>query len=70
MPDTLPHATLVELARRFLVAHLVADATGETIDECEDMYALAELAVAALPADVLDQARNDAASTVTYLANL
>jgi len=64
-PDALTY-----IARSVLVAHLVADATGESIEEVTRLDVLVELARTALPADVVAEAECDAAATVTYLANL
>lgn len=61
---------LAEIARRFLVSFLVAEQTGESIEEVTRLDLLAELARAALPANVVEEAEHDAASTAQHLANL
>jgi len=64
-PDALTY-----IARSILVAYLVAEQTGESIDEVTRLDVLVELARTALPADVVVECEHDAASTVAYLANL
>ena len=64
----------VDLAARVL-RHLVsmvlvAEATGESIEEVARLDVLVELARLALPADIVEEAERDAASTVRHLANL
>jgi hypothetical protein len=61
---------LTYIARSLLVAYLVAEATGEDIAEVTRLDILVELARAALPADVVEEAEHDAASTVRHLSDL
>ena len=69
LTDLAP-SLLAEVGRRFLVAYLVAEQTGEQIEEIERLDVLAELARAALPADVVAECEHDAAATAQHLAFL
>jgi hypothetical protein len=70
--QTTPSQTdaLAEIARRFLVSFLVAEQTGESIEEIARLDLLVELARAALPADVVVEAEHDAAATARHLSDL
>ena len=58
------------ILRHLLTSYLVAEQTGESVEEVTDLHVLVDLARLALPADVVAECEQDAASTVTYLANL
>lgn len=69
LTDLAP-SLLAEIARRLLTSYLVAEQTGESIEEVARLDVLVELARLALPADVVDECEHDAAATVRHLANL
>lgn len=66
----LAPSLLAEIARRLLTSCLVAEQTGESIEEVTRLDLLVELARAALPADVVAECEHDAASTVRHLSDL
>lgn len=67
---TLSAAYLEDIARRLLTSYLVAEATGESIEEVCRLDVLVEMARLALPADVVAEAERDAAATASHLAFL
>lgn len=66
----LKAAYLEDIARRLLTSYLVAEQTGEQIEEVCRLDLLVELARLALPADIVDECERDAASTVRHLTDL
>ena len=66
----LSAAYLEDIARRLLTSYLVAEATGESIEEVARLDLLVEQARLALPADVVEEAERDAAATVRHLSDL
>lgn len=61
---------LTYIARSLLVAYLVAEQTGEQIEEVTRLDFLVDLVRDTLPADVVEEAERDAAATARHLADL